>query len=60
MRRGELARRLISEGEDPFRMFAALVWPGRDWAEDARLASAMHQDAGTGASGSSAARASGC
>jgi hypothetical protein len=35
MKRGEIARRLISEGEDPFRMFAAVVWPGRDWAEDA-------------------------
>jgi hypothetical protein len=37
MKRGEIARRLISEGEDAFRMFAAVVWPGRDWAEDARL-----------------------
>jgi hypothetical protein len=35
MKRGELARRLISEGEDAFRMFAAVVWPGRFWAEDA-------------------------
>ena len=35
MKRGEVARRLISEGEDAFRMFAAVVWPGRDWAEDA-------------------------
>jgi hypothetical protein len=35
MKRGEVARRLISEGEDPHRMFAAVVWPGRDWAEDA-------------------------
>jgi hypothetical protein len=34
MKRGEIARRLISEGEDPHRMFAAVVWPGRDWAED--------------------------
>jgi hypothetical protein len=34
MKRGEVARRLISEGEDPHRMFAAVVWPGRDWAED--------------------------
>ena len=37
MKRGEIARRLISEGEDAFRMFAAVVWPGRDWAEDALL-----------------------
>ena len=35
MKRGQIARRLISEGEDPFRMIAAVVWPGRDWAEDA-------------------------
>jgi hypothetical protein len=35
MKRGEVARRLISEGEDAFRMFAAVVWPDRDWAEDA-------------------------
>jgi hypothetical protein len=35
MRRGEVARRLISEGEDAFRMLAAVVWPGREWAEDA-------------------------
>ena len=34
MKRGEVARRLISEGEDAFRMFAAVVWPGRDWADD--------------------------
>jgi hypothetical protein len=38
MKRGEVARRLISEGEDPYRMLAAVVWPGRDWAEDALLA----------------------
>jgi hypothetical protein len=37
MKRGEIARRLISEGEDAFRMFAAVVWPGRDWEEDALL-----------------------
>ena len=35
MKRGEVARRLISEGEDAFRILAAVVWPGRDWAEDA-------------------------
>jgi hypothetical protein len=35
MKRGEVARRLISEGECAFRMFAAVIWPGRDWAEDA-------------------------
>ena len=35
MKRGEVARCLIFEGEDAFRMFAAVVWPGRDWAEDA-------------------------
>ena len=35
MKRGEVARRLIAEGEDAFRMFAAVIWPGRDWAEDA-------------------------
>jgi hypothetical protein len=34
MKRGEVARRLISESEDPHRMFAAVVWPGLDWAED--------------------------
>jgi hypothetical protein len=35
MKRGEVARRLISEGEDAFRMLAAVVWPGRHWVEDA-------------------------
>ena len=35
MKRGEVARRLISEGEDPYRMLAAVVWPGRDWREEA-------------------------
>jgi hypothetical protein len=38
MGRGEVARRLISEGEDPYRMLAAVVWPGRDWAEETLLA----------------------
>ena len=33
VKRGEVARRLISEGEDAFRMLAAVVWPGRDWEE---------------------------
>ena len=44
MKRGEVARRLIAEGEDPHRMLAVVVWPGRDWAEDAactRLASCL-------------------
>lgn len=35
MRRGAVARSLISEGEDPHRMLAAVVWPGRDWEADA-------------------------
>jgi hypothetical protein len=34
MERGAAARRLISEGEDPFQMLAAVVWPGRDWSDD--------------------------
>ena len=34
MKRGEVARRLISEGEDPYRMLAAVVWPGRDWSDE--------------------------
>jgi hypothetical protein len=38
MDRGAIARRLISDGEEPYRMLAAVVWPGRDWAEDARNA----------------------
>jgi hypothetical protein len=37
MKRGEAARRLITHGEDPFRMLLAVVWPGHDWA-----ASALH------------------
>jgi hypothetical protein len=41
MKRGIVARRLISEGEDPFRMLAAVVWPGRDWAEDVLRARLM-------------------
>ena len=38
MKRGEVARRLISEGEDPYRMLAAVVWPGRDWSDEVLLA----------------------
>ena len=25
---------LIAEGEDPYRMLAAVVWPGRDWSDE--------------------------
>jgi hypothetical protein len=35
MKCGEAARRLIADGEDPFRMLALVMWPGRDWSEDA-------------------------
>ena len=38
MKRGEAARRLITEGEDPFRMLLEVVWPEHDWAESAMLA----------------------
>jgi hypothetical protein len=38
MKRGEAARRLIADGEDPFRMLLEVVWPGHDWAESAMLA----------------------
>jgi hypothetical protein len=38
MKRGEAARRLITEGEDPFRMLLTVVWPEHDWAESAMLA----------------------
>ena len=34
MKRGEVARRLISEGEDPFQMLAIVVWPDRDWSDE--------------------------
>ncbi len=34
MRRGKFARQLISEGEDPYLMLAAVVWPGRDWRDE--------------------------
>jgi hypothetical protein len=33
MKRGEVARRLIVQGEDPVRMLLAVVWPDHDWAE---------------------------
>jgi hypothetical protein len=35
MKRGEAARRLIAQGEDPVRMLLAAVWPDHDWAETA-------------------------
>jgi hypothetical protein len=35
MRRGKFARHLIREGEDPYLMLAAVVWPGRDWSDAA-------------------------
>ena len=38
MKRGEAARRLITEGEDPFRMLLEVVWPEHDWTESAMLA----------------------
>ena len=38
MKRGEAARRLIAQGEDPFRMLLAVVWPGHDWSESVLLA----------------------
>jgi hypothetical protein len=38
MKRGEAARRLIADGEDPFRMLLTVVWPGHDWPESAMLA----------------------
>ena len=39
MKRGEAARRVIEDGEDPFRMLLQAVWPDHDWAESAMLAS---------------------
>jgi hypothetical protein len=33
MKRGEEARRLVRQGEDPVRMLLAVVWPDEDWAE---------------------------
>jgi hypothetical protein len=38
MKRGQAARRLIRDGEDPYRMLLQVVWPDRDWAEEALLA----------------------
>jgi hypothetical protein len=38
MKRGEAARRVIADGEDPFLMFLQVVWPDHDWAESAMLA----------------------
>jgi hypothetical protein len=35
MKRGEAARRLIAQGEDPVRMLLEVVWPGQDWADRA-------------------------
>jgi hypothetical protein len=38
MTRGEAARRLITEGEDPFRMLLTVVWPDHDWEASVLLA----------------------
>jgi hypothetical protein len=38
MKRGEAARRLIVDGEEPFRMLLAVVWPDHDWEESVPLA----------------------
>jgi hypothetical protein len=38
MKRGEAARRVIADGEDPFRMLLQVVWPDHDWAESVMLA----------------------
>ena len=38
MKRGEAARRLVTEGEDPFTMLLAAVWPDHDWSESALYA----------------------
>ena len=35
MARGEAARRLIQQGEDPHRMLLVAVWPEGNWAEKA-------------------------
>ena len=35
MKRGEAARKLIADGEDPFQMLLAAVWPDHDWSESA-------------------------
>ena len=42
MKRGEAARRLITQGEDPARMLLAVVWPDHDWAEIASRTRLMH------------------
>jgi len=33
MKRGKAARDLIEQGEDPFQMLLAVVWPGHDCFE---------------------------
>ena len=38
MKRGEAARRVIADGEDPLVMLLQVVWPDHDWAESAMLA----------------------
>jgi hypothetical protein len=38
MKRGEAARRLITEGEDPFATLLSAVWPDHDWSESALYA----------------------
>lgn len=38
MQRGEGARRVIADGEDPLLMLLQVVWPDHDWAESAMLA----------------------
>ena len=35
MKRGEAARRLIAQGEDPVQMLLEVVWPGQDWGDSA-------------------------
>jgi hypothetical protein len=42
MKRGQAARRLIREGEDPVRMLLAVVWPDHNWAESALHTRLMH------------------
>ena len=41
MKRGEAARRLIANGEDPVRMLLQVVWPDHDWSESAVMARLM-------------------
>jgi hypothetical protein len=48
MKRGEAARRLIVDGEDPFRMLLAVVWPGHDWSESVLLARLCEECGSTG------------